>query len=925
MSSPSSNGKRRFHVSLPSTSVPMRPVAGFEEHALAMSWGVEAPPPVPASPRPRAVLQDGPPYANGPVHMGHAVNKVLKDAWARAQAALGHDVRFQWGWDCHGLPVEWKVEESFRAQGLSRAEVGVWAMRQACRAHAAHWVAEQAKGFAALGVRSTGEPYTTMAFASEAAVARAFLELVDTGVVERAPSPVRWSPVEGTALAEAELEWEERPAWEAWVVYPVVGGPLQGANLVVWTTTPWTLPVSAGVACGPSVAYGLFQTPDGRRWVAADACADRVAEVGGRDWVRVGCVDVATLTASTLRHPLSDVGQAWGGVLPVVLSDHVSPDQGSGLVHMAPAHGPEDFVVGRALGWEVVNAVDTAGRVEACFAPFNGLEAVSADGRGSPASAAVVAALEEHGLLWARSKARHEVAVSWRSKCPVLYRSAPQWFARLDAPMRGTGPTLRAKALEVAATVRWAPASAGAKMAGMLRSRPDWLLSRQRAWGVPLALFVEVDESGNWGRPLRCPEVDARVLDAFAQEGADAWYAPGAKARFLGPDRDPSRFEQVMDVLDVWFESGVSHRLVAGPDGVWEVADHVVEGSDQHRGWFQASLLCGAALDGVAPFRACTTHGFVLDGKGKKMSKSVGNVVDPLETARTFGTDAVRWWVVASDTSVDARAGEASFRAASDAVRGLRNTLRFLSGVVGDGATTPPTDAPSQGPDRWLLAHAHAAVEGWRAAWSVGDASNALRLAVAFADKVGGAWAAGRKDALYCGGPRDPDRLSARATAWWARSVLWSLFQPVVPFTVFETQEGAGVRPLRLCPVPDTSGWAGPVDEGDGWCAARAAFQSALERERAAGGATRGETLVARTEAPLAWLAACVWTPPQASAWVGAAQVRATPSPTGAWSVQVEPAPGGLCPCCRVVHEVVEDDLCTRCAQAQTEWGVLIA
>jgi isoleucyl-tRNA synthetase len=854
--------------------------------------------------------------------MGHAVNKVLKDTWARAHAVLGHEVRFRWGWDCHGLPVEWKVEETFRAQGLSRAAVGVEAMRRACRAHAAHWVGEQAKGFEALGVSATGAPYTTMAFASEAAVARAFLELVDTGVVERAPSPVRWSPVEGTALAEAELEWEERPGWEAWVVYPVVGGPLAGTHLVVWTTTPWTLPVSAGVACGPLVPYGLFQTPDGQRWVAADACAARVAAVGGREWVRLGDVGVDTLTSSAVLHPLSGLGPAWDGVLPVVVSSHVSPDQGSGLVHLAPAHGPEDFALGRSLGWEVVNAVDAAGRVEACFAPFAGLEAVPADGRGSPASAAVVRALEDGGRLWARSKARHEVAVSWRSKCPVLYRSAPQWFARLDTPLRGTGPTLRQKALEAAATVRWSPASAGAKMAGMLSTRPDWLLSRQRAWGVPLALFVEVDGTGHWGKPLRCPQVDARVLAAFEQEGADAWYAPGAKARFLGPDRDPAGFEQVMDVLDVWFESGVSHRLVAGPDGVWEVADHVVEGSDQHRGWFQASLLCGAALDGVAPFRSCTTHGFVLDGKGKKMSKSVGNVVDPLETARTFGTDAVRWWVAASDTSVDARAGEASFRAAAESVRGVRNTLRFLSGVVGDGAVLAPTDEVVLGPDRWLLAHAHRAVEAWRAAWAAGDASGALRAAVAFADKVGGVWAAGRKDTLYCGGPRDPDRLSARAAAWWARAVLWALFQPVVPFTVFETQQGAGVPPLRLCPLPDSSGWAGDVEEGDGWCAARAVFQAALERGRAVGGPTRGETLLASLAAPAPWVDTRSWAPLQASAWLGAAQVHVAAVPSKGWSVQVEPAPGVLCPCCRVVQvDVVADHLCARCLGAQAEWS----
>lgn len=915
MFSQSSNGARRFRLALPTTSVPMRPEPATQAAACDAALRASRPSPT----KPRVVLHDGPPYANGPVHMGHAVNKVLKDAWARAHAALGHDVRFRWGWDCHGLPVEWKVEEAFRAQGRPRADVPVAEMRAACRAHADHWVGEQAEGFRALGVGSSGAPYTTMAFTSEAEVARAFLELVDTGVVERAPSPVRWSPTEGTALAEAELEWEERPAWEAWVVYPVVGGPCAGAALVVWTTTPWTLPVSAGVAFGADVAYGVYATPDGRRWVVADAGAARTAEAAGVAWDRVGDAPVSQLAASTLAHPLRGLNPVWDHELSLVPAPHVTPEQGSGLVHMAPAHGPEDAAVGRAFGWPLANAVGEDGRVLPAFTPFQGLEAVGADGRGSPASAAVVDALEGLGRLWARTKGRHDVALSWRSKRPVLYRSAPQWFARLDRPMVGDGRTLRAKTLDAARTVAWSPVEAGAKMERMLETRPDWLLSRQRAWGVPLAVFVAKNADGEWGEVLRCPDVDARVLEAFRQEGAGAWYAQGAKARFLGPDRDPDAYHQVVDVLDVWFESGVSHRLLTGPEGRWEVADRVVEGSDQHRGWFQASLLCGAALDGCAPFRACTTHGFVLDGKGKKMSKSLGNVVDPMETASRVGVDAVRWWVLASDTSLDARAGEPAFRAASEAVRGVRNTLRFLSGVVGDGAYDAPLDMATAAPDRWLLAHAAQAGDAWADAWARGDATGALRAAVGFADRVGGVWAAGRKDALYCGGPDDADRRSAVATAWWARRALWALFQPVAPHTVWETQHASGVPVEAVCLWPDALSWVGSVEEGDGWTSARAAFQAELEKERVRGGATRGEAWSVALGGPVGE-GMEGWSAPQTAAWLGCAEVVAETG--GGWSVRLEPALGALCPRCRVVHrEVDAEGLCPRCARAEAAWA----
>lgn len=788
-------------LSLPQTSFPMRASLASLEPELLETWNETATYADLRAARagaPAFTLHDGPPYANGHLHMGHALNKVLKDMVTRSKRMAGFDARFRPGWDCHGLPVEWKVEEQYRERGLSKDDVPVLEFRQACRDYAAKWVDVQRDEFKRLGVAADwSNPYLTMDNSTEAAVAREFMAFLMNGTLYQATKPVMWSPVEQTALAEAEVEYADRKSPAVWVGYQASNGRLQGAYLVAWTTTPWTLPSSRAVAFGPNLDYSVFrverQTGEawalpGMRLVLATS-RKKDAERAMRVELSEGSpVSTDELSALSLHHPLCHVDAEWSELLPCLPAAHVTADAGTGLVHTAPSHGEDDYKLGRKFGLAMTHNLTSDGRLRDSMPRFGGLAVVKADGSHGPANDAVMDAMRDGHTLLARGRVTHSYPHSWRSKAPVLYRNTPQWFVSVDRPVGDgqdrLGTTLRERALAATQEVNWLPAVSQNRLASMLKDRPDWVLSRQRAWGVPLTLFTRKDLTPD--HPdflLRDDAVNARVLTAFEQEGADAWYKENAKARFLAPNHDPDLYEQCFDVLDVWFESGASHAFALEADE--DVADLYLEGTDQHRGWFQASLLHSVGTKGKAPYKAVLTHGFALDGKGRKMSKSLGNTVAPQDVVARHGADVLRLWVAMADHTRDFRAGEDAFKGASEAFRKVRNTLRFMLGVLGDSKEQPEMpykDMPLL--ERWVLhrlAEVGHAVESAYNSYDFGAAFQAVHDFCAH--ELSAVYMDVRKDLLYCEGALSPYRQAALKVMSVCLDVCLLWVAPVLVFT----------------------------------------------------------------------------------------------------------------------------------------------
>jgi len=755
---------------LPKTDFPMRAGLPQREPEILARWeelGLYTRLRERSAGRPLYVLHDGPPYANGNIHLGTALNKVLKDVVTRARQMAGFDANYVPGWDCHGLPIEWKIEEELRAEGRSKDDVDPVALRRLCRDFAARWMAVQAEEFKRLGVVGDFDnPYSTMSFQAEATIAAELLKFALSGQLYRGSKPVMWSVVERTALAEAEVEYQDYESDTVWVKFPVTAGPraLKGASLVIWTTTPWTIPGNRAVAYSPRVAYGLYEVtraPEGNwakagdRLVLADALAPevmRAARVEGFE--RVGDVSADALAMAVAAHPLrnwralhlpldggepapdllrgraegagggdarsapvgagserlhptpelrsdpphrEDGGRAggYGFDVPLLPGEHVTEEAGTGFVHTAPGHGTEDFDLWQAHAAELGEAgidaaipftVDEAGFFTAAAPGFTGRRVIDDEGKKGDANKAVIAALQEAGALLARGRLKHQYPHSWRSKKPVIFRNTPQWFVHMDRGIDGEGDSLRARALRAVSETRFVPPSGENRLRGMIEHRPDWVLSRQRAWGVPITVFVH-RETGDVIPGAGFPGSDAlvkRIVDAFRAEGADAWFEPGARERFLaGLVPDPAEWEKVDDILDVWFDSGSTHAFVleARPD-LHSPADLYLEGSDQHRGWFQSSLLESCGTRGRAPFRAVLTHGFVMAEDGRKMSKSLGNQVLPQDVIAQSGADILRLWVAASDYSEDLRIGPEILKTMVESYRKLRNTLRWMLGSL---------------------------------------------------------------------------------------------------------------------------------------------------------------------------------------------------------------------------------------------------
>ena len=782
--------------------------------------------------RPSFTLHDGPPYANGHLHIGHALNKILKDMVVRSQQMLGFDARYIPGWDCHGLPIEWKIEEQYRAKGLNKDDVDTVAFRQECRKFAEGWVDIQRQEFKRLGVTGNwDQPYLTMDYHAERVIAEEFQTFLMNGTLYQGSKPVMWSPIEETALAEAEVEYHDKESFTVWVKFRVVdpvagtGAEIQnrdlvGAYVVIWTTTPWTIPSNKAVVYGRDISYGLYEvtgTPEqswakvGERYLLADNLAAAVmgkARLEDAMWQRVRDVDPSVI--SGLLHPLAgtaDDDAGWNDIRDFRAAPFVTDDEGTGFVHCAPSHGMEEFELYRDLGMleqVITYNVMPDGRFRADL-PFFGGKAILRDApnkknKNNPwegdANTAVIDKLVEVGGLLARGTIKHSYPHSWRSKAPVIYRNTPQWFAAIDRPVGdgkdAYGTTIRQRALtSIDELVTWTPQGGRNRLHAMIAARPDWVLSRQRAWGVPLTCFTKKGAlPTDADFLLRNAEVNQRITAAFEAEGADCWYLDGAKERFLGGLADPQDYDQVMDVLDVWFDSGTTHaftlrdRVDGSADGL---ADLYLEGTDQHRGWFHSSMLQACGTIGRAPYRGVLTHGFTLDEKGMKMSKSLGNTVLPDTIVKQYGADILRLWVAQVDFTNDQRIGAEILKGVADSYRRLRNTMRYMLGSLAD-FTEADRVAPAEMPEleRWVLHRLAELDTQVRKGYAAYDFQGVFSAIFTFATvDLSAFYFDVRKDALYC----DGDTARRRA----ARTVLDLLFHrlttwlaPVLVFTMEE-------------------------------------------------------------------------------------------------------------------------------------------
>jgi len=831
----------RDTLNLPRTDFPMRAGLPAREPGWLARWeelGVYARLRASGAGRVPFVLHDGPPYANGHLHIGHALNKIIKDIIVRSHQMMGFDSRYVPGWDCHGLPIEWKIEEQYRAKGLDKDAVDIVAFRQECRHFAEHWIDVQREEFKRLGITGNwDDPYLTMDFHAEAVIAEDFLKLLMDGALYLGSKPVMWSPVEKTALAEAEVEYHDITSHQIWVRFPVVYAPsvpvfltgpdapmpvftrddktqlaeqLEQATVVIWTTTPWTIPQNRAVAFNPTIAYGLYrvdsleaensQIRPGETLVLADALSENVKAAGKiAAWTRLRNVAANELTGLVMAHPLRGVegaGGEWDYDVPMVAGDHVTEDAGTGFVHTAPSHGEDDYQMGLKYGLKMTHNVGPDGSFRDDLPLFAGQHVITPDGKEGPANVSVIKQLAWAGKLFAKGRIKHSYPHSWRSKAPVIFRNTPQWFAAIDRTLDDGlgryGDTIRSRALaSIRELVTFTPPSGKNRLQAMMETRPDWVLSRQRAWGVPLVCFTKKGAAPD--DPdflLKAPEVNARIVAAFEEGGADVWYGEGFKERVLDGIADPDDYEQIFDVLDVWFDSGSTHAFVLRdrPDGAPDgIADVYLEGTDQHRGWFHSSMLQACATRGRAPYRNVVTHGFTLDEKGMKMSKSLGNITAPQEVIDQYGADILRLWVAQADYTADQRIGPEILKGSADSYRRLRNTLRFMLGALThfrEEDRVTPDEMPEL--ERLMLHELALLDRELRDGYRRFDFQGVFKAVFDFATSDLSAFYFDiRKDVLYCDGD-SPRRRAARTVLdlLFHRIVTWAA--PILVFTMEE-------------------------------------------------------------------------------------------------------------------------------------------
>jgi isoleucyl-tRNA synthetase len=785
--------------------------------------------------RAKFVLHDGPPYANGNIHIGTALNKILKDLVTRSQQMLGFDSNYVPGWDCHGLPIEWKVEEeNYRAKGKQKPDfrdpASMVAFRKECRAYAAHWLNVQREEFKRLGVIGDWDhPYTTMDYFAEAQIARELMKFAQNGTLYRGSKPVMWSVVEKTALAEAEVEYEDYTSDTVWVKFQVTSpthGALAKASFVIWTTTPWTLPGNRAISFSPKIAYGLYEVTDappdnwaktGDLLIIADVLADGVlkqARVAAYE--RVRDLPAETIDAIEASHPLRGFAGGYEFKVPLLPGDHVTDDAGTGFVHTAPGHGREDFDVwtanareleGRGIATAIPYTVDENGAFTDHAPGFAGKRVINDKGEKGDANEAVIKALIGRGMLLARGRLKHQYPHSWRSKKPVIFRNTPQWFIAMDKDILDEGKTkpgdtLRARALQAISVTQWVPPSGQNRITGMIEARPDWVISRQRAWDVPIAVFIREKEDGS-AEILKDQAVNKRVADAFEQESSDAWYVEGARERFLG-SRANEDWQKVDDILDVWFDSGSTHAFVLedplhfpGLAGIRRKVDGgndtvmYLEGSDQHRGWFQSSLLESCGTRRRAPYDIVLTHGFTQDEHGRKMSKSLGNTVEPQAVIKQSGADILRLWVAACDYTDDQRIGPEILKNTVETYRKLRNTIRWMLGTLHHFKRSEEVERREMPElERYmlhLLSEQDAIV---RKAYVEYDFKTVVATLSAFMNsELSAFYFDVRKDMLYCDPPSSLARKAALTTINILCDATIKWLAPILSFTTDEAWE----------------------------------------------------------------------------------------------------------------------------------------
>ncbi|MFI0395032.1 isoleucine--tRNA ligase [Paracoccus jiaweipingae] len=861
----------RDTVFLPQTDFPMRAGLPTREPEWLARWeriGIYDRLRASAGDRKPFILHDGPPYANGHLHIGHALNKTIKDFITRSHQMMGFDARYVPGWDCHGLPIEWKIEEQYRAKGQDKDAVDVVEFRQQCRAFADEWVGIQRDEFKRLGITGKwDDPYLTMNFHAEAVIAAEFMKLLMNGSLYQGSKPVMWSPVEKTALAEAEVEYHDHTSHQVWVRFAVqdlgIFATEKPVSVVIWTTTPWTIPQNRAVAFGPDMAYGLYrvdevaegaQAKPGELLLLGDALAEGVLQSARvTAHTRLRGVSADELAGLVLAHPYRGVegGEGeWDYDVPLLPGDHVTDDAGTGFVHTAPSHGDDDYQLGLKFGLPMTYNVEPDGSYRPDLPLFGGQAIILPDGKEGPANVSNIKQLAWAGALLAKGKMKHSYPHSWRSKAPLIYRNTPQWFAaidrKLDDDMGEYGDSIRARALtSIDQLVNWTPQSGRNRIHSMVENRPDWVLSRQRAWGVPLTCFVK--KGAKPDAPdflLRDPVVNQRITDAFEAEGADIWYRPCFKEQVLDGIVNPDDYDQITDVLDVWFDSGSTHAFVlrdradGSPDGI---ADVYLEGTDQHRGWFQSSLLQACATKGRAPYRNVVTHGFTLDQNGMKMSKSLGNTILPAEVVDQYGADILRLWVAQTDYTADQRIGPEILKGAADSYRRLRNTMRFMLGNLSafdDAARVAPQDMPEL--ERWVLHRLAQLDDTVRQGYARFDFQGVFQSLFQFATgDLSAFYFDIRKDALYCDGP---DSLRRRAALTvldllFHRLVTW--IAPILPFTaedIWLARFPSGDDSVHLHDFPATpADWRDDAlaAKWDGLRRARRVVTAALEQKRA--------------------------------------------------------------------------------------------
>ena len=769
----------RSTVFLPKTEFAMKASLPRREPGILERWegiGIYERLREAAQGREKFILHDGPPYANNHLHMGTALNKILKDVINRNQQMLGKDAAYVPGWDCHGLPIEWQIEQQYRKKGRNKDEVPITAFRKECREFASKWLDIQREEFKRLGVCGDWKkPYTTMSFDAEAGIYRELSKFLLSGQLYRGKKSVMWSPVEKTALAEAEVEYQDHTSTTIWVAFPLIKpsiAVLEGASVVIWTTTPWTMPANRAVAYGEAIDYVLVEIADQRLVLAESLVKAVMTEAGLDGWTIAARFKGEALAGSVAAHPLSGHAGGYELEIPMLPADFVSEEDGTGLVHIAPSHGADDFELGSKHGLEVPDTVAEDGTYTDQVPGFVGLHVYKA-------AEPVCEALKARGNLLAQGKLVHSYPMSWRSKAPLIFRATAQWFI----PMDGTG-ALREKALEAIDETRFVPPRGQNRLRAMIAERPDWCVSRQRAWGVPIAVFVEKST----GKVLRDPDVVERIASAFEEEGADAWWTRDPQS-FLGDAYQHEDFERVEDILDVWFDSGSTHATVLEQRAElkWP-ASLYLEGSDQHRGWFHSSLLESCGTRGRAPYEAVLTHGFVVDGKGEKMSKSKGNSLSPVDLMKTTGADILRLWTVSADYSEDIRIGDEILKGQADAYRRLRNTLRYLLGNLAgyiDGERVAVADMPEL--ERWVLhrlTEVDALVRGCNQSFDFARLYNGIHQFCAI--DLSAFYFDVRKDSLYCGAQSDPTRRAARTVLDILFQCLTRWLAPVLVFTAEE-------------------------------------------------------------------------------------------------------------------------------------------